>query len=813
MFTQLFNKITGATKNNPDAESLNDRDAGSSARGAKAVVWKPGETVMGRYRIEDVMSGSMGRVYIAEHLGWEVKMAIKAPKPEVFASKVGMSCVLKEANGWINLGTHPNITVCYFVLSIGNVPNLFIEYVDGGNLADWIKTGRCKDMRTSLSLGVQFCHGMEFTHSKGIIHRDIKPQNILVTKSALLKITDFGIIRFITDEGQGSGSLEEFDPESEDDVTVGFRGTPGYAAPEQHRDSHNVDGRCDIFAFGLCLWLMFCGRKPFKNNSLKHKIPEPTAIDPSVVLPTPLVKLLKKTIAFDPDDRISTFKECRELLNAAYKQAFLVDCPYSVLDASSMRAEGLSNRGISLFELNKKKASEQLFTRALEVNDVLPEAIYNLLLLKWRTRQESPKQIRLLLDASLQRLTNNTLLEKLKKKLDAFISLGQKVNDDFPFPEFRLCVPKKTLEFYRDMQLEDSVKRNILGHLDGKRYESCHNVLQTTWKKNGFKKDPALITAYEKLLNVSDKGPVSGSQRLQVLKGNGRPVTGLAYLPGRRLILTSDPGGKILIRNFGSNKIVGSLGSSLEPVTKIIASPGGTRFAAGFKNGRVTVWSGKTGKKIYSKVLFKAPVSALAFSPDDRYLVSGSLNGLVLVNKIPSGKMKKIEIEGGKAVTGILFHKMNQEIVVSCEGGSLQFWETKGSGNLTCIRIIEAHKNAIRNISLSANSYQFLSHGLDHKIKIWEWQSGLCLKEIKIGQYHISSVLMSHDNQNIITGGKDDIIRVWDCQTGECRLLLDGRGGGITSLSPGPSPHLFLSGRKDGAILNWMLIYELQFDY
>ena len=226
--------------------------------------WKVGEIILERYQVENVFSGAMGKVYIAEHLGWKVPMAIKAPRPEVLADREGIKRILNEAENWVGMGMHPNVATCYYVLNINEVPHLFIEFVDGGDLSSWLKTGRCRDPRTALSLAIQFCHGMEFTHRRGIIHRDIKPANTLLTKNALLKITDFGIIQTTKNQADKGG----LDPsKGQDDRTVGFRGTPSYASPEQFRDTHSVDKRSDIFSFGIVLWLMLCGRRPYNNNA------------------------------------------------------------------------------------------------------------------------------------------------------------------------------------------------------------------------------------------------------------------------------------------------------------------------------------------------------------------------------------------------------------------------------------------------------------------------------------------------------------------------------------------------------------------
>jgi serine/threonine protein kinase len=305
MLSKLFTQINRWKK----TDSAPSRQPHPLPGTPQVPAWTPGDTILNRYHIEEVVSGSMGNVYISEHLGWKIKIAIKAPRAELLADCEGMRRILKEANSWVRMGMHPNVASCFYVLSINKIPHLFIEFVDGGNLSDWIKAGRCKNLRTALSLAIQFCHGMEFTHQHGIIHRDIKPQNILITKSSLLKITDFGILLAQGDTEKGEGKIPGLDS-TDHEATIGFRGTPGYASPEQLRNAHAVDLRTDIFSFGLCLWIMLCGKKPFADNMVEQEIPTPLPVASDVKLSAALQGILRKSIAYNPDDRYDNFAKC-----------------------------------------------------------------------------------------------------------------------------------------------------------------------------------------------------------------------------------------------------------------------------------------------------------------------------------------------------------------------------------------------------------------------------------------------------------------------------------------------------------------------
>ncbi len=109
----------------------------------KIKVYNKGDVILDTYLVEDIRSGAMGNVYIAVHKKWKIKVAIKAPNEKILQNEGLFNRVLKEADAWIDLGLHPNIAYCYYVRLVDEVPHIFIEYVIGGNLRDWIADGKC----------------------------------------------------------------------------------------------------------------------------------------------------------------------------------------------------------------------------------------------------------------------------------------------------------------------------------------------------------------------------------------------------------------------------------------------------------------------------------------------------------------------------------------------------------------------------------------------------------------------------------------------------------------------------------------------
>lgn len=813
MFSRLLKRF-GRRKDKelfPPAAETASRPTGDPAPGRalpQVPSWEPGETILGRYRVDQVMSGAMGKVYISEHLGWGIRVAIKAPRQEVLSDREGMRRIIKEANSWVRMGMHPNIASCYFVQAINRIPHIFIEYIDGGSLSEWIKSGRCRNLRTALSLAIQFCHGMEYTHKQGIIHRDIKPANILITKNSLVKITDFGIVLAHGDPRDDDGSGPAPDP-ADPEVTVGFRGTVGYASPEQLRDSHAVDLRTDIFSFGICLWLMLCGKKPFAGNAVRQPIPDPVPAAPDVVFPASLKEVLTRSVAFDPDDRYPDFSEMRRALNSAYRDAFKTTCPYAELNNVDLRADSLNNRAVSLFELGEEREAAACLQKTLEINDILPEAVYNMLLLQWRSGHMKPSRVLRQIETSRKRGIQAPWFGDLEAAVKRGAAGNDTARDGQAAPSLRLCIPRNSLEIFREGQIHASVQRNLLDHLENRRYSACHDILMTAWRNSCYRKDRVFNQVYDSLLRAGTKAKIAGVQRFLTLKGFGAPATHLAYVQGSKKFVSAGPDGKVILRDLASSRQVIFLSEDASPVTALASCPLGKHLAVGKEDGTISLFSAQTGKQLAGGISHSGPVRALAFDGKGRHLASGGADGLLKIRKLSGGPESTVSVKEAGAVRTVSFAGKGPELLTGSEDGSLRLWE---AGGRECRRIIEAHAMPIVALAGAPDGSRFVSASADRSLKCWESDTGRCLKSIAAHDESISSVLFLADNRTLVSGCEDDLVKLWDSASGECLSVLDGRGDGIFSLALGPKAHTFLAGRKDGAIVLWMIIYSLHFD-
>ena len=202
-------------------------------------------------------------------------------------------------------GPASNIAYCYYVRNIEDVPHIVVEYVDGGNLREWIADGKCVDYKINLDLALQFCHGMEWAHKDGMIHRDIKPENVLMTKDGLLKITDFGLVRGGDGAMAGAGQKAEAAQTGDANLTMvgDFMGSAGYMAPEQAANPKEwTNGPTFSVSASACMNVLR-GTALQRYHRQKQEPPEPGEGQPGCNIPPDLAALLKQCVQWNREDR------------------------------------------------------------------------------------------------------------------------------------------------------------------------------------------------------------------------------------------------------------------------------------------------------------------------------------------------------------------------------------------------------------------------------------------------------------------------------------------------------------------------------
>ncbi len=298
---------------------------------------------IGRYRIEKVLGqGAFGLVYLAHDEQLNRPVAVKVPHASLISQPEDTEAYLAEARTVANLD-HPGIVPVHDVGSTDNCPCYVVsKFIDGTDLSKTLKQQRV-DCRAAALLVANVAEALHCAHTHGLVHRDVKPANILIDASGKPFLSDFGLA--LKEEDFGSGAR--------------VAGTPSYMSPEQALgEGHRVDGRSDIFSLGVVLYELLSGRRPFiakahdKVEALVELLDLIATVEPRPprqiddTIPKELERICLKAMSKRSTDRFTTARdmadELREFLKSAPETASAMTPAVSIVSDPSSTQEAVS---------------------------------------------------------------------------------------------------------------------------------------------------------------------------------------------------------------------------------------------------------------------------------------------------------------------------------------------------------------------------------------------------------------------------------------------------------------------------------------
>src|SRR5947209_2769482 len=278
-----------------------------------------GQVLAGKYRIEEKLDeGGMGCVYRATHVLMEKTVAVKVLHPALAADDKIVARFTREAKAASRI-SHPHaINVTDFGESEKGVVYMVMEYLRGRTLKDIIRAGGPLPLARTVEIIRQVAGALDDAHAEGVVHRDLKSDNIMLEEVAgggdWAKVLDFGIAKIQQDVDQTDPGL------TAPNLIIG---TPQYMSPEQCSQASHIDARSDIYSFGVILFEMLVGHVPFTGDSptaimMKHmQEPPPSILDERKDLPAAVGRVVARALAKPPEERFQKAGELADALAAA----------------------------------------------------------------------------------------------------------------------------------------------------------------------------------------------------------------------------------------------------------------------------------------------------------------------------------------------------------------------------------------------------------------------------------------------------------------------------------------------------------------
>lgn len=739
-------------------------------RDSRMSTWAVGDLVLDLYEVRDVIAtGGMGVVHRVWHRGWDVEFAVKSPKAEFVASPTGMRNFETEAHVWVGLGAHPNTVGCVYVRRIDDLPRVFAEWVNGGDLATAISGrrlyaggSRAASARI-LDVAIQVARGLEHAHRHRLVHQDVKPANVLLSGGGGAKVTDFGLAR-----ARAAGSRSAPVPDGVSLVAQYAGMTPAFCSPEQARaavvDPDVVLTRAtDVWSWALTVLAMFNGGPPTRFGQAGAQVlaafREQTDVDPRIPpLPPGVADLLAGCLVEDPTVRPRDMNVLALALADLYED--LLGAPYLREQpvASVLRADGLGNQALSLLDLGQPDRAELTWEQALRSDPHHVHSTYNRALHAWRRG----------------RILDDQVIAQL-----AAVGRGRP---------------------------DDPLVGRLLSliHLERGDPSATESLVEVLHNGRG-----------DQNVRAADAAPASGSGA-PVRLDHGR-ITAVALNADGSVAVTG--GGLhahcVLVWDASTGRLTGSLPPHQFEITTVAVSATGDVVVAGDRGGVVRVVTTTGGEPVLT-MTHPAVVDSVAVSPDGRRVLSADVDGSVHEWDVRSRRAVMVPdrqrrpaappVDRGMAPTG--GRPGGRWSVVGTDGDIALHW-FRGSGELrvwgTASREVQhVMYGQFAPVVVGAGGGVVLADHTDGTAQLYNAGSGALLRTLhhSLGQV----VAIAGTGGFAVTGSEPGVeVRLWDLDPPRCRLTRSEAGHRVSAVAVSHDGRWAVAAATDGSATVWPL--------
>lgn len=603
--------------------------------------WRVGEVILDTYEVVDMIGqGGMGVVYRVHHRDWDLDLAVKCPRREIFARAGGEEAFKREAENWVKLGLHPHIVSCYYIRTLGQVPRVFAEYVQGQSLAEAIRSkklyegGPAQSLERILDYAIQFAWALHYSHEQGLIHQDVKPANVLIAPEDILKVTDFGLSKARALAGESTDSTTS--------VLVSYGGmTPAYCSPEQAQKL-DLTRKTDIWSWAISIWEMFSGSPPCRYGQtaaeLFEKFSGNGVGDPGIRIPPGLTSLLQDCFQINPVNRPTDMQTLAEALIQIYNEAIGVTYARSQPKAADLLSDSLNNYAVSMLDIGLIAEANEKLNQSLKADPRHPEANFNSLLLSWRSAEVTDFDV-------IERLGSLTAIASAKDRVTQLLCNYEEERGDWkelellPGQKIVTVDPLGTQAVVREADQFSivSIPNGELGWSfeqaneyfsfarfapDGKLLLLCDWERFVIWNTANRTKQRAvsLPPDYRKKLLES---PVAGSD-------------GSVFYPVEGTITVCRP---------GEAEFISLCSVEHATIRSICLDPQDKRILAAYNDGAVRCWNAKNGWLDFTFQVSNSAVMSATFSADGTRFAACLGNGEVHVYEAIQGGNRVVKFQ------------------------------------------------------------------------------------------------------------------------------------------------------------------------
>ncbi|MHC9540899.1 MAG: protein kinase [Vulcanimicrobiota bacterium] len=727
--------------------------------------WSPGDVILDTYEVKEVFdAGAFGRVYRVHHRNWKIDLAMKSLRAEHVKNSAVRESFAAECQGWVNLGLHPHIVSCCYVREIEGLPCIFAEFMEGGSLDDWISEDRVPELPAIVDLSLQCLDGLAFAHDMGLVHRDLKPANCLLRLPWTLKITDFGIASGLST----LGAIGEMTPGRESSVKTvaldgGIVGTPAYMPPEQWDRSLGAIGPwTDIYAFGVMLFELCCGERPFDEGGdecsvimMRHlNVPPPYPGDLNSNIPDALSRFIVKCLAKKPEERFRSSEDARGELVMVYGQ--IAGEPYlrSMPGSVQFRADSLNNRAVSSLDLGDEYGARALWQEALKIDYLHPRSTYNLGLLRWRRGEIDDIQLLEMLENIRRELPDS-------QEVDYFTGLVNLERDD------------------------------------------CSGALEALERARALNGDnPDILRAIEE----AGKG-LPGFSRLtgtidMSFYGRAREL-----IPGRdqKTVFAWCTDRSVKTLDIESGQWLSSVQSDWE-ITSVTISSDEKSVMINRNDGVCRVMDLTTGAKKYEIARYcRHPkgIVSVSMSPDEKWAATGGNDNIIILWELESGSVSR-RFEGhGSPVIEVRFSGDLRYLMSAEKNGYFKIWDIEQG---ECIRTF-GNGTLAEKARYDSGERLLFTFG-EGVAEVWDVPHSRLIRSLRFPDKDDAlSISFSACGRWIVTGSRKDMgLKLWN-DAGRCVRTFSGHSDYVSSTLLGSDAAFALSAQS-GKIMHWQIVPE-----